>query len=181
MTRADAKNWLISMGIEDPTDEQISNCLNQVNAETKKERDRADKFKGDAEKASELQKQLDEINQQGLSDLEKANNRIAELEKNNKKMEQRQKLAEIGIVGDNAEKLIGEDGALDFALLGTIIKDRETQAMAAKEKELLDGTGSPDGKKKEEDVEEPDVANAKLLNFGTKASDKSDADYYKLK
>lgn len=181
MTRNDAKQALVGFGVAEPTDEQITNYLNSVNAETKKERDRADKFKTDAEKASELQRQLDEINEKGLSDLEKANKRIEELEKNNLKMTQRQKLAEIGIVGENAEKLIGTDGSLDFALLGTIINDRETQAMAKAKKELLDGTGSPDGKHKEsEEKEAPDVVNAKLLNFGNKSASDADKDYYKL-
>lgn len=71
MTRAEAKATLIASGVAEPTEEQISNLLNSVAAETKKEKDRADKLKEKADKADELQGKLDELEQNGLSDLEK--------------------------------------------------------------------------------------------------------------
>ena len=40
MTREQAKQKLISFGVAEPTDEQISDLLNSINAETKKEKDR---------------------------------------------------------------------------------------------------------------------------------------------
>ena len=58
MTRETAKSLLVTLGIETPTDEQITNYLNQVNKEVKSEKDRADKYKGEADKVAELQKQL---------------------------------------------------------------------------------------------------------------------------
>ena len=42
MTREQAKQNLIAIGVAEPTDEQVSNYLNQVNGETKKEKDKAD-------------------------------------------------------------------------------------------------------------------------------------------
>ena len=39
MTREQAKQKLISFGVAEPTDEQISDLLNSVNAETKKEKE----------------------------------------------------------------------------------------------------------------------------------------------
>lgn len=36
MTREQAKQNLIAIGVAEPTDEQVSNYLNQVNGETKK-------------------------------------------------------------------------------------------------------------------------------------------------
>ena len=50
MTREQAKQNLISIGVAEPTDEQVSNYLNQVNGETKKEKDRADGYKAKADK-----------------------------------------------------------------------------------------------------------------------------------
>ena len=50
MTRAEAKQQLISLGIAEPTEEQITNLLNSVNAETQKEKQRADALKADADK-----------------------------------------------------------------------------------------------------------------------------------
>ena len=73
MTREQAKDFLSKLGIEEPTDEQVTSYLNSVNSEAKKEKDRADKYKLDADKAAELKKQLDEISNQNLSDIEKAN------------------------------------------------------------------------------------------------------------
>ena len=54
MTREKAKQKLITFGVAEPTDEQITNFLNTVGAETKKEREKADNYKADAEKAEEL-------------------------------------------------------------------------------------------------------------------------------
>ena len=51
MTREQAKQKLISFGVAEPTDEQISDLLNSINAETKKEKDRADGYKAKADKA----------------------------------------------------------------------------------------------------------------------------------
>ena len=97
----------------DATDEQITNLLNQNNSEVARERGKADKYKTDAQKAADLQKQLDELNSQNLSDIEKANaerdkalNSVADLEKTIKSMQLKAGLAEQGIVGEQADKLI---------------------------------------------------------------------------
>lgn len=76
MTRED-----VSKLFPDATDEQITKLLNQHNSEVTKEKNKAEKFKTDAEKADELQKQLDEINQQNMSDLEKEKARADAAEK----------------------------------------------------------------------------------------------------
>lgn len=88
MTREQAKQNLISIGISEPTDEQVSNYLNQLNGETKKEKDKAAEYKAKADKADELQSKIDEIEAGNLTELEKANkaletanNQIAELQK----------------------------------------------------------------------------------------------------
>lgn len=158
MTREAARKNLVAIGIAEPTDEQITNYLNQVQGETKFERERADKLKDDASKAAELQKQLDEINSQNLSDLEKANkdrdaalNSVNELKKQLQQMQTMASLAEQGITGDNAKNLIKEDGTIDFATLGKIISERETKAAADKEAELLNKTPNPGGSKGSDD------------------------------
>lgn len=152
MTREQAKQNLVTIGIEEPTDEQITSYLNQVNGETVRERGRADKYKEDASKAAELQKQLDELNNQNLSDIEKANKErddalhsVEAVKKELATMQMMASLAEKGVVGDDAKNLIKEDGSLDIETLGKIIAERETSAAAAKEKELLAKTPNPDG------------------------------------
>ena len=152
MTREQSKQFLSSLGIENVTDEMITNHLNQINNAIKSERDRADKFKLEADRVGELQKQLDEINSKGLSDVEKANKateqanaKIAELERSLKKMQTQKELAELNIVGEEAESLFAEDGSLNFQTLGQILTNREKAAATAKEKELAGNAGNPGG------------------------------------
>ena len=57
MNRAQALENLKTVGIEEPTDEQITAYLNQVHGETNKEKARAEAYKQQADKADELKKQ----------------------------------------------------------------------------------------------------------------------------
>ncbi len=154
MTREQARKNLETIGIENPTDEQITNYLNQVQGETRFERERADKLKDKASKADELQQQIDEMQSANQTDneklqtaLDKANGQIASLQKDIARTKLLNNLASKGITGDDAEKLVSEDGTLDIEILGKIISDRETSAAANKEKELLNGTPNPNGGK----------------------------------
>lgn len=151
MTRAQATDFLKTLGIAEPTEEQITAYLNNVGSETKKERELAEKYKSDAVRVTELQSKLDELSNQNLSDIEKANKatesanaRVADLEKQIAEIRTKEKLAELGIIGEPAEKLI-VDGNLDFSVLGQILSDRETMAVSKREKELLAGMPNPSG------------------------------------
>jgi hypothetical protein len=189
MTRQQAKENLIAIGIAEPTEEQVTNYLNQMGAETKREKDRADKYKADADLKAELQKQLDDLNNQNLSDIEKANkdtqdalNKVAELEKKLLRTEQLGKLAEKGIIGETAEKLLSEDGVLDFEVLGQIISEREKAAATAKEQEIANKQTNPGGGSASNSSNETqaDVENAKSITFGAVSKDaQSTIDYYK--
>lgn len=150
MTREQAKNNLIACGVAEPTDEQITSYLNQVNGAIKVEKDRADRMKTEADKVQELQAALEEINNKGLSDVEKANKvaeaaekKAAELEKTLHKMEVKNKLAEKGIIGEQADNLFDEAGNLNFDVLGQILSDREASAAAKKEAELAGSADNP--------------------------------------
>lgn len=161
MTRTQASEFLKTLGIEEPTDEQISNYLNSVNGAVKSEKDRADKLKADASLVDDLKAQLDALNSQNLTDVEKANKetekanaQIADLQKQIKAMQTKTKLAELGITGDTASALFGEDGSMNFDVLGQIITDREKSAMSLKEKEILAKTPNPDGAKKQDEKSE---------------------------
>lgn len=153
MTREQAKQKLISFGNAEPTDEQITDFLNTVGSEVKKEKDRADGYKAKADSADELQRQLDEINTQNLSEidkatkaLEQANQKIAELEKRDAIRNQRSNAMEkFKITAEQASQIIKDDGCFDYDILGQIISDKETAAASAKAKELLDKTPNPSG------------------------------------
>ena len=192
MTREQAKQKLISFGIEEPTDEQITDFLNTIGTETKKEKERADGYKTKADKADELQTQLDDLNSQNLSDIEKANaerdkalNSVTDLQNQIKTMQLKTGLAEQGIVGEQADKLIESlnGGSFDTALLGQIISEKNKTAIADYEKKNLDGTPNPDGGKggKAKDEKPDDVKNAESITFGAQASEQSEKDYYVMK
>lgn len=159
MTRAQAKQKLIDLGIAEPTEEQISALLDSVTAETKAEKDRADKYKEKADKADAFEKELNDLKDQNLSDDEKRKKeneqlqqQIAELTANNFKSEAKAILKGAGM----------DDESIDALLPGMIADTLEnTQARAnayvsamnksienaikAKEKDDLDGTGTPGG------------------------------------
>lgn len=191
MTREQARANLISYGVAEPTEEQITAYLNGVNSEVKREKDRADKYKLDADKASQLQKQLDDISNQNLSEVEKANKatedalaQVEALQKRIDRAEQLKSLAEKGITGEQAEKLISEDGKLDYEILGQIISDRENAAKQAKEQEIANNQGNPGGGQAggqdDPNAKPEDVKNAEMLNFGVAPQNAADVqNYYK--
>jgi hypothetical protein len=57
----------------DATDEQITNLLNKSGEEMAREKEKANQYKAKADKADELQTQLDEIQAGNMTELEKAN------------------------------------------------------------------------------------------------------------
>lgn len=182
MTREQAKQNLIAIGVAEPTDEQISNYLNQVNGEAKKEKDRADKYKAEADKVAELQGQLDNLNNQNLTDLEKLQKQVEQLASENAKkdadiasMKMTTALASIGIVGDNAKSLFNEDGGLNVESLGKIIADREQKSVAEHEKKLLDGTGEPGGSNQPKEKTEIDKV-VELMTGGNTEGAKTPSD-----
>ena len=89
MTREDVKKIF-----PDATDEQITSFLNQSNSDVAKEKAKAQKVKEQAEKADALEKELEELKQQNMTDAEKA-----ELER------QKELLAKIN-VGDKVEGVV---------------------------------------------------------------------------
>ena len=153
MTREQAKQKLISFGVAEPTEEQISDLLNSISAETKKEKDRADSYKAKADKADELQIQLDDLNSQNLSDIEKANkaletanSRIAELEKAQAIAERRNIVSEkFKVTSEQAKQIVKDDGNFDYDVLGQIISDKEQAAATAKEQEIASNATNPGG------------------------------------
>ena len=153
MKREEVKELLKSWGIEEPTDEQITDYLNRMQKEVKTAEDKANRYKADADKVKDLEKQIEELNSANLTDIEKANkatedamNKVADLEKTVKKMKQLKALAEINVVGEDAEGLFGEDGSLNIEKLGEIIGAREKAAVDVYKKEALDSTPAPDDK-----------------------------------
>ena len=191
MTREQAKQKLVALGIAEPTEEQVTDFLNTIGTETKKEKDRADGLKAKADKADELQTQLDDLNSQNLSDIEKANkaletanSRIAELERAQAITERRNIVSEkFKVTSDQAKQIVKDDGNFDYDVLGQIISDKEQAAATAKEQEIASNATNPGGGSAgvAGDTKPEDVKNAENITFGTQASEQSEKDYYVMK
>lgn len=179
---------LIAMGISEENADKImadyGSTIQRANA-------RADQYKTDAQKAEELQAELDRINEQNLSDVEKANkalesanNRIAELEKIQAITTQRNSVVEkFKVTSEQANQIVKDDGSLDYDVLGQIISDKEAAAATAKEQEIANNSTNPGGGSggtKQEDEKPDDVKNAESIIFGGLDKNAQTArDYYK--
>ncbi len=153
MSREQAKQNLVALGIAEPTDEQVTNYLNKVNGEIQKEKDKAAEYKEKAEKADELQKKLDDMEAGNLSEIEKANKAleaanktIADMQKSNAIRDQREAaMTNFKITAEQAKTIVKEDGSLDYAELGKIMSEKETAAAQAKEQEIAKNQDIPGG------------------------------------
>lgn len=100
-----------------------------------------------------MQSQLDELNSQNLSEiekaakeLEKANQKIAELEKRDAVRTQRATAMEkFGITAEQASKVVTDEGMTDYEVLGQIFSDSKKNAVAEYEKQALEKTPNPGG------------------------------------
>lgn len=190
MTREQAKQNLISIGVAEPTDEQITNYLNQVNGETQKEKDKAAEYKEKADKADEYKAKIDELEAGNLTEVEKANKalelaneQIAKMQKDNSIRDLREKsMTDFKITAEQAKTIIKDDGSFDTAALGKIMSEKETAAAQAKEQEIagkqdIPGGGSAGGGKDKTEAEKTAEAIGKTL-AGTNEAAKAIVDGY---
>lgn len=141
---------LIAMGI---SEENADKIMADYGSTVQKANAKAEQYKEKANKADELQTQLDELNSQNMTELEKAttaleaaNKQIAKLEKNDEIRTQRAKAMEkFGLTAEQASKVVTDDGATDYEVLGQIFADSKKTAIAEYEKQKLDDTPNPSG------------------------------------
>lgn len=190
MTREQAKQNLISIGVAEPTDEQITNYLNQVNGETQKEKDKAAEYKEKADKADEYKAKIDELEAGNLTEVEKANKalelaneQITKMQKENSIRDLREKsMTDFKITAEQAKMVVKDDGSFDTAALGKIMSEKETAAAQAKEQEIagkqdIPGGGSAGGGKDKTEAEKTAEAIGKTL-AGTNEAAKAIVDGY---
>lgn len=152
MTREELK----ALGLND---EQIEKVIVDNAKGIQAEKAKAEKFKADAKKAEELQKQLDEINAKGLSDLEKekkareaAEQQAADLQKQLNQSAIESIFAKAGLSGEEYAGMVGALSAMDMesakasaeAFVGGISK-RDGANKTAWEKEIFNKTPNPGG------------------------------------
>lgn len=148
MTRED-----VTKMFPDATADQITNMLNQVNSEVSRERSKVDRYKEDAKKAEELQRQIDELKRGKMTemerltqDLEDSKARVAELERIGAIRDKRAAACEKwNLTGEQAAKVIKDDGELDYDLLGEYMAGQRTAAVEEYKKQELERTPNPTG------------------------------------
>ena len=192
MTREQAKKNLIALGIAEPTEDQVSNYLNQ--------------FHGDVEPPTPNQApnptpapttqpapQPNPTPTPGnadLNEIEKLQKQIADLQKENVKKDIRAYSAEKGLTGEQTEKILGalqddlEVAKTAIDSMSQIISDKETAAAQKKEQEIAKGSMNPGGGTggtNKNDEKPEDVKNAESIYFGEKQGEQSMKDYYLMK
>lgn len=194
VTREQATEQLKAVGVENPTDEQITTYLNNVNAEAIKEKSKADKYKEDADKAADLQKQLDDLQNQSLTDAEKKQKeneqlqqKIAELQANGFKSEAKAILKGSGMDDADIDALLpgmiaGLDKVEDVqaranAYVSAMNKVRDN-AIKEHDKDVLDSTRTPGAGGNNEDNEKSNAEKIALKFFGEKKQENNILSHY---
>lgn len=139
--------------------EQIDQIMAQNGKDIQAEKQKSEGYKTDSLKLTELTKQLEamktaqadkdkDLESKDLA-YEELKKQLDGLQKELKAKELKAGLAEKGITGDNADKLIASlgEGSIDIELLGTIMADRESTAVTNKVKELSASATNPNGGK----------------------------------
>lgn len=148
MTREDLKKLF-----PDATDDQITKMLNMHNSEINIERNKATLLKDKADQTDDLQKQiaalqqqLDDVKGSDSTELQKALDKIAKLEKQQAIAAQKKSAMEkFKVTSEQVDKIIKEDGTLDYDALAQVISEKETAAATAKEQEIAQKAGNPGG------------------------------------
>lgn len=192
MTREEAKQNLIALGIAEPTDEQVTGYLNQFHNQPKPNPTPAPTPTPTPAPAPTPQpNSTPEPTPGSGEDIEALRNQIAELQRENVQKDIRAYAAEKGLTGEQAEKVLAgfkddlESAKAAIDSMSEIISARETSAAQAKEKEILDNSTNPGGGSGGSggggDDKPEDVKNAEQISFGNKAANQSEKDYYVMK
>ena len=125
MTREQAKQVLIGFGIEEPSEEQVTKYLDSVETETKKVKEKNTSLKEKADKADSLQKELDDLKAQNMTDAERQ-----EAERQKEKAENEKRISDLEkALAESNRKALSSEITSAFANAGL---STETYASAIK-------------------------------------------------
>ena len=139
MSREEAKQNLMALGIEEPTDAQVTNYLNQFHANDPKPEPKPDP------------KPEPKPDPEGNSELEKAMQQIEQLKADITRKDIASYAAQKGLVGEQAESILSgltndlETAKKTIDSFAKFVTDKETAAAAAKENEIANGGTNPSG------------------------------------
>lgn len=181
MKREEAKQNLIALGIEEPTEAQITNYLNQFH-------NNAPQQPQAPSQPSNQQTAAQETKPDNSEELTQLREQIANLQRENIQKDIRAYAAEKGLTGEQATKVLAgfqdnfelAKSAIDS--MSEIITARETAAVQAKVQEIAKNADVPNGGNAGgSNKDKPaDVTNAETIVFGQNAPSVEARDYYKL-
>lgn len=177
---------LTAMGL---TDEQVEKIIAENSKDIQSANAKATKNNAELERLQGIEKEFNTLKDQNLSEqektakkLEKAQNRIAELEKAQSLSLQRTIAAEkFKITAEQATQVVKDDGSFDFDALGKIISDKETAAAQAKEQEIANSSTNPGGGtagSNKDNTKTADVENAEKITFGSNSATTEAKNHY---
>lgn len=177
---------LTAMGL---TDEQVEKIIAENSKDIQSANAKATKNNAELERLQGIEKEFNTLKDQNLSEqektakeLEKAQNRIAELEKAQSLSLQRTSAAEkFKITAEQAAQIIKDDGTMDYDTLGKIISDKETAAAQAKEQEIANNSTNPGGGtagSNKDNTKTADVENAEKITFGSNSATTEAKNHY---
>ena len=165
MKREEAKQNLIALGIEEPSEAQITNYLNQFH-------NNAPQQSQTPPQANTQQTATQETKPDNSEELTQLREQIANLQRENIQKDIRAYAAEKGLTGEQAAKVLaGFQDNLDLARSAI-----DSVSEIAKNADVPNG-GNADGSNKDKPA---DVANAEKIVFGQNAPSVEASDYYKL-
>lgn len=182
MTREEAKQNLVALGIEEPSEAQVTNYLNQFHSNRPNPQPTPQPTPVPQPAPAPEPTPNPEPDDQTRALQE----RIEQLERENVQKDIRAYAAEKGLTGEQAESVLAgfqtdyEAAKKAIDSIAQIISDKETAAATAKEQELLKGTPNPGGGTGGGDEKPEDVKNAESISFGNTAV-KEEKDYYLVK
>ena len=157
MKREEAKQNLVALGIDEPTDAQVTNYLNQFhNNRPQPEPTPVPQQQPQPQPTPEPKpepKTKPKPTSGNEDDLESLRNQIEQLQRENVQKDIRAYAAEKGLKGEQADKILASfQDNLDTAKVAIdsmteIISESNKTAIADYEKKNLDGTPNPDGGK----------------------------------
>lgn len=150
MTREEARQNLVALGIEEPTEAQVTNYLNQFHSNRNQNtntQNQTNEFLVQANAQNQTQQQ----NSSGNEELDGLRQQIADLQRENAKKDILAYAVSKGLTGDQVQNILNAFGenveiakqAIDS--MAQIISDNRTAAAQEKEAEIARNASNPGG------------------------------------
>lgn len=173
MTREEARQNLIALGVAEPTDVQVTNYLNQFHANRNNNQNppASNQNPPTVNQAQPAQ----QITQPDDDELEGLRQQIADLQRENARKDIEAYAVSKGLTGDQVQNILNAFGGnVDVAKqaidsISQIISDNRTAAAREREQELANNASNPGGGNSGSNAEEEkpnDVKNAESIVFG---------------